>query len=292
MSEFNSKLLREKSKDKAKRMANGSGPGDDPTKSIDASGWKEPTDMNNSAQTGMRPVSRRQFKKGGMVVHGEKGACRADRKPRKAGGRVAEHINRDVRAANHEIAKPHVGGFKAGGSANFRKQMHSDVGEDTKLVKHMVKKDALRVAKRNGGGKFAARPHKAHGGAAEDPAGLRPKGDRIPRKSGGRTKGKTNIMIHIGAPQQAPQMPTPAAPVKPPMGVPVPPPMPPQGGPQGMPPGMPPMGLGAGGPGAPQMPMPRKRGGRTYMKLEAGGGSGLGRLQKTKEAARTYGGVK
>lgn len=53
-----------------------------PTKgSVDASGWTEPT-MNTTAKLGMRPLSRRQFKKGGRV-EGEKGIQHAGKAPRK-----------------------------------------------------------------------------------------------------------------------------------------------------------------------------------------------------------------
>jgi len=56
-----------------------------PTKgSVDASGWTEPT-MNTTAKVGMRPISRRQFKKGGKV-EGEAGMKHAGKKPRKAAG--------------------------------------------------------------------------------------------------------------------------------------------------------------------------------------------------------------
>ncbi len=262
------------------------GPGDDPSKSIDASGWREPT-MNADAKTGMRPVSRRQFKHGGHVS-GEKSECRADRKGRKSGGGVNAKINRDVRAANHEIAQPHVGGFSTGGAANFRKQMHGMMGVDEN-----------HHGRRNAVGKFH-RSHKASGGATGygDTAGMRPKGDRIAKAHGGKAKGKgkTQIIIgiHAGGAHQPAQgmppgaMPHPAAP-------PPPPPMAPPGGPPmgaGGPPGMGAMPPGMG------MPMPRKSGGKvvgakypdaSISKAEkvkspkgmpAGGAGGLGRLAK------------
>lgn len=61
-----------------------------PTKgSIDASGWSEPT-MNTAAKVGMRPISRRQFKKGGKVEgeHGVKHAGKAPRKGKNLGGQM------------------------------------------------------------------------------------------------------------------------------------------------------------------------------------------------------------
>jgi len=245
MSEM-AKTARAAMKAKAHRMA---GPGSDKGKRIDASGWSEPTDMRTNAPTGMRPVSRRQFKDGG-AVSGKKAATRTDRK-----SRADVWTNRDVRAANHEIAAPHIGGFKDGGATNFRKQAHGMMG----MAENMH-------GRRNGIGKFH-RSHKATGGSTnyDDIAGMRPKGDREPRAKGGKTKGKTNIVIAINAGGHDKQ--------QPPMGMmppKAPPPPPPMAPPQGA--GGPPQGMGAP-PGMgmpPGMPMPRKSGGRT--KREGGGG--------------------
>lgn len=106
-------------KDKAHRMASG-----DPHAKVDASSWTPPEALETTAKTGMRPISKRAFKRGGKV-EGEHEKHRADRKRRKAGGRalVDDFVNRDVKDANEERdGVKHVGGFKRGG------RPHKDVG--------------------------------------------------------------------------------------------------------------------------------------------------------------------
>ena len=107
------KAARAANKAKANRLAAG-----DPKAKVDASSWTPPEMMNTEKKTGLRPISRRQFKRGGKV-HGEAAAQNAGRKARKSGDlptQIAEsHVNRNVKEANAEFGKPHVGGYEKGG---------------------------------------------------------------------------------------------------------------------------------------------------------------------------------
>ena len=121
--------------------------------------------------------------------------------------------------------------------------------------------------------------------------------DRDARKAGGRTraKGKTNINIVIAAGRKAgPEAPAldmaggmPSAPANIPVPMPGAGAPPPAAMPMGGPPGMP-------APGIPGMPPGRKAGGRitkiasSYKDMQAGSGSGEGRLQKTDIAKKHH----
>ncbi len=106
-------------KEKAHRLATG-----DPHAKVDASSWTPSEPLNTTAKTGLRPISKRQYKRGGKV-EGEHARKHAGRKPRKAGGRalVDDLVNRDVKQANEEREGiKHVGGMKRGG------RTHKDSG--------------------------------------------------------------------------------------------------------------------------------------------------------------------
>jgi len=103
----------DRGRSKAKRLTQS-----DPREKVDSSSWTPPAPENADIKTGARPISKRLFKKGGKVI-GAEAMKRADRKPRKSGGRALTAdslINRNVREANEEREGiKHVGAFKKGG---------------------------------------------------------------------------------------------------------------------------------------------------------------------------------
>lgn len=198
----------------------------------------------------------------------------APRPPRKSGGKIWEGSAKDE-AQDKKLAKKHGMSMKKWEASALDKK--HDKQHSTKGLKS--------------------------GGMAMDGEyqGTRPKGGRIAKRDGGslaglemnkggRAKGKTNINIVIGTGQKQPMPMAPGMPQAPggipvpvpPQGAGAPPPMPAAPAPMPMPPA-PAGGLGGAGPmGA--APMPRKRGGRTYRSykdMDAGAGSGLGRLEKS-----------
>ena len=195
MSEM-SKAARAAMKAKANRMG-GKG---EPRAKVDSSDWTPPEMMNTDVKTGMRPLSRRAFRKGGKVVEmcgGGPAAMRADRKQRKqrkAGGRslVTDLINRNVKKANkaREGGDAHVGGYKSGG----------DVKQDKKMIRKALRQHAKNLhhgAKEDIKLKKGGRAHKEGGGGIGLLDALMPfvsigkrviGGKNEGLKSGGRTK--------------------------------------------------------------------------------------------------------
>ena len=139
-------------RDKALRLTKG-----DPTQKVDSSTWTPPEAENAGVKTGLRPLSKRQYKSGGKV-HGANAKKRADRMMRKSGGRTEAEdrskryltpdnlLNRDVRMANEERAgTKHIGGFKKGGK--IKREHHAD-GD---VVGDMIRQDQIQQAMKGRG---------------------------------------------------------------------------------------------------------------------------------------------
>lgn len=122
------KSARAASKSKARRLA------EEKDEKVSSSDWTAPEPLNADVKTGARPLKRRVYKSGGKV-DGSCGPMRADRKPRKSGGRALTAnslINRDVREANEEREGiKHVGAFKKGGRVG---KMTGGLSKDGKPV--------------------------------------------------------------------------------------------------------------------------------------------------------------
>ena len=213
------KKAREAMRGKAKRLS-----GEKDSK-VDSSNWTPAEPLNADAQTGMRPLKGREYKKGGKV-EGAKAATHAGRKPRKSGGRAITAdslINRDQKEANESReGVKHVGGLKTGGRA--KKAMG---GAPTDLLKQ-VRGQTMGFNKggrtgRDAGGKLPARmtdervknpnpspdyspkadaSYQPSGGPSqEDKDALKAKIDE--RNCGGRTKRKAGGNVNFG-PQEMP----------------------------------------------------------------------------------------
>jgi hypothetical protein len=93
----------------------------DPHARVDASGYSPEGEMHADIKTGPRPVSPRQYRRGGAVA-ADKGPARADRKPRTTGGTTpitADTLqNADLKDANRgRPGTEFSGGMKRGGYA-------------------------------------------------------------------------------------------------------------------------------------------------------------------------------
>jgi len=98
------KTARAAMKAKAHRLAGKT----DPHQKVDASSWTPSEPEAATSQTGMRPVSPRQYKRGGKVVgkhEGEHAKHHAGRKPRKSGGRASSDTSPFTSARHGEAAK-------------------------------------------------------------------------------------------------------------------------------------------------------------------------------------------
>ena len=196
MSEM-AKKAREAMKSKARKLAG------EATGKVDASSFTPSEPLNADVKTGMRPVSKRAYKKGGKV-HGAAAKKRADRVQRKAGGKVESEAaeakeyadaktNRNLKDANAKReGKKHVGGLKTGGRA--KKQNGGDaigdlIREDTTPMPAIDKRPLTpaEAGIRSGSAPSAAERER---NAAEFDEAQRRHGRSQPqnRKSGGRAK--------------------------------------------------------------------------------------------------------
>lgn len=151
------KTARASMKAKAKRLAS-----TDPQTKVDSSTWSPSEPLNTDVKTGMRPLSRRAYKKGGKVVgkaDGEKAEFRADRNSRSKRYLTPDNlINRDQKMANEvrEGGMAHVGGLKHGGKA--KKFGGGPIGENPINQQNQMMGRAAGAMKKGG------KVHKANGG--------------------------------------------------------------------------------------------------------------------------------
>lgn len=207
------------------------------------------------------------------------------------------------RSAKKELSKPIIPGQRKSGGRAWEGSA-KDEAQDKKLAKKhgmsMKKWEASALDKKHD--KQHSTKGLKSGGMAMDGEyqGTRPKGGRIAKRDGGslaglemntggrakrkgKNNGKTDINIVISTGKGGQSMPQGLA--AGPAGMPVPVPGPNAGPGLPVPPAMPSPQAAAGalGGGSP-VPLARKRGGRTYRSykdMDAGAGSGLGRLEKT-----------
>jgi len=176
------KTAREAMKAKAKRLGS-----DRPLEKVDSSTFTPPELLNAQAKTGMRPISKPKFKKGGKVS-GQVGVKHAGRKARKSGGRALTAdslINRDLKEANEKREGiKHIGALKRGGKAM---RTCREEGGKVDVIGDFIKKDTTPTPK-------PAPKQPSDNTPAVTPAQaqqMRTRGHMNPdkaRKAGGRTK--------------------------------------------------------------------------------------------------------
>jgi hypothetical protein len=127
----------------------------DPKEKVDASDWSPSEPQNTETQTGMRPITKRKYKRGGKIA-GEKSMHRLDRTPRKSGGRTGKANGGDIDSS--VVNSDTVTKSKAAPSKSQGKEPDASDLYD--------KDDAARMER---GYKSGGRPKKMDGGAMGAP---------------------------------------------------------------------------------------------------------------------------
>ena len=154
------KTARDAMKAKAKRLASA-----EPGYKVDSSTWTPPEAEEGSVQTGMRPLSKRAFKKGGKVIgkaDGKKAEFRADRKPRASGGKLEKYLkssNADRRSRENENDEMNEMSSEAANSMPKREFLAMDrkIEENARKIKNREQGSNLASAKLKGMAKIPAR---------------------------------------------------------------------------------------------------------------------------------------
>ena len=182
---MDAKSLRAAMKEKAKRLATSS------SEKVDSSTFTPAELLNADVKTGMRPISRRAFKTGGMV-EGEACMPRADRKPRMNGGKIGL-ANTDQKSANEEReGKKHIGALKKGGRV---KKMGGGLMDPKKGEGMMTAPlDHYQPLPKSERTSMKQTPEQAEEGNRLMREEQRREGDMTRRKNGGRTAKKNGGM--------------------------------------------------------------------------------------------------
>jgi len=179
------KKAREAMKGKAKRLS-----GEKDSK-VDSSNWSPSEPLDADVKTGMRPISKRAYKKGGKV-EGEKMEAHAGRKPRKSGGRAITAdslINRNQKDANEEReGKKHIGALKTGGRAKHATDGRVPARTTMERVKNPNPSPDYQNSKPNPDYKVPGGPSDEDKKALQNKIEGLKKGGRAKRKDGGNVK--------------------------------------------------------------------------------------------------------